>query len=1765
MRLRLSSGAALAALAFAGWAGEAKVLPETLFIVQTQLYPWREQARGYLMRYPNQPLLVEPDLPYDKGEEGIDHWIDGWGSFPSQADYDRTVSLVKDYGMDGLQIFWGRPPKSFLAARDCPVRDYVVLPICMGFKELGPKFRAGIENALANDRKCMVGGRMLLGAYWTDKYCTPADFKRVTDQIRAEYGDKFLFMAEVDGVDSFRREFWRDGALSEGSVRKMEEHIREWARVADAVKCGQSSPVVAHGERSERVCSTEFTRLKFEILSRVLDEPEFRGRKLKVLGAIQGHMNSYMKGHNVVEDCTRTMRRCCDNALAFDPDVVIFAEWDEFNENTHFMPTLYSSWTLKRIMRYYAAKAKGRPLTPVPGDDVSMPNLVVSFRKCLSPGERLTVEVLNVPDGSRSGRVETRIDILDDAGRVVKALEPRTLDETELAESRYELDSAELAPLSRALQVRLSYRDASEPGASFAAVGGFHPVNLAPANSWDHVCARQPIRDLPSLEVSRAEVADGMASLAVSCDEPIRYAMLCGNGCIQYIQGRPGEPENLFRDGGDWAVFQVSPICTGRYAPDDGEPPYLFEVPGVEDAEWLYVRECTKGSRLELRALNRHATPPVYLRVPKARLAGAALRVECADARGGLDFRCEIPLDEAWRDGAYAAGKSMKGMTVTATRFPLQCRYPRVANADRVSFSVPVDADRSSMFYHFQLVTMSGKTWRSRPFVFEKSLGEGRIRCWSAMQERAVAVDLPRARIPDVAYDFAPRGGNVLFASTGERHWNGMLGTPFSPATLWNRGARTEGGATKEEMKAFWDKCDETVPERVQEPDGSWSIEFDGDDYACIPWEMWPTFGGCTVEMDVMPMGGRGQPQSIWANMFGLYDLGIAADGRLRCGFWGFRSGEESRMQYGPELPVGKWTRLKVVNDCEKIEVSMDGRPVLSFPVNMPAMNTLSPILGGVHRDGLGFFRGRLRSLRVSHAAEPRPDGIQLREGGSASGGKAETAAWQAKIDAASAAGGGTVVVPAGTHHVAELELKSNVTLELAEGARLTAVNDYSLYRWQKGVKAELQRTGVLVAYGATNIAVVGKGTVDGGGDREPKTTKRPARWRNVYFEDCRGVEIRDVKLENPAFWTCFLRRCSQVHVKGVTVRALSNYNNDGLDLCVSEALVEGCDIISEDDAIVMKNFDADWVSEKVEIRNCRVSSNASYIKFGTETHGVIRDFDIHDCEISARAASFWRRNCGSSEWPGLVEPKHGTGGLVFLTVDGGVLENVRVRDIAMVDGVCVPLVFRLGRRNGRENWRRSAMRGITLERIRMASPALCGIGNFISGVPGMDIADVTIRDSSFKMQALPGAAGWRDLFLQEREAANPGAGIFKGPMPAHFLYARHARDVRLENVSVEVVGDGETRPAVVADDHGAVSVRGCVFGVEERDPAPPAVLDDEGIVGLVHPDAESRDLSLKQEWRGLFRTFRSTADGSVQPFYWYDPGVPEPVPLVVALHSWGASCHWSSPAKTVLDYCRKRGCAMVYPNCRGPNVRPEACGSDLAVQDALDAIEWAKAVRRIDADRVYVVGGSGGGYMTLLLAGLHPQVFAGAAAFCPITDLARWHGDSRARGNHYADNLEACCGGLPDDARAEYARRSPLTHLANARAAGLPVYIVTGIHDGHRGSVPVGHAVRAFNALADEKDRVAEGDIAYVEANERPPESLAFSGDDPFYTGAGKVLMRTTSANARLTVFDGGHDGNYPAGLDFLMRQRRGRPADFTLPELPETAGGGCVEEITK
>ena len=298
----------------------------------------------------------------------------------------------------------------------------------------------------------------------------------------------------------------------------------------------------------------------------------------------------------------------------------------------------------------------------------------------------------------------------------------------------------------------------------------------------------------------------------------------------------------------------------------------------------------------------------------------------------------------------------------------------------------------------------------------------------------------------------------------------------------------------------------------------------------------------------------------------------------------------------------------------------------------------------------------------------------------------------------------------------------------------------------------------------------------------------------------------------------------------------------------------------------------------------------------------------------------------------------------------------------------------------------------------------------------------------------------------------------------------------------------------------------------------------------------------------------RSSIDGTLQPSIWRAaPGKEGKSPLLVVLHSWSFGYQKDDPAWWGMVAAEERGWAFIYPHYRGPNRTPEACGSRLAMQDIADAVNWAVKTGKVDPDRVYMIGGSGGGHAVLLAAARNPHLFAAVYAACPPADIARWHDECldpyRKRCAGYAKQIESACGGTPAEKPEEYAERSAVTQLAKRRGMLPPIEIITGIHDGHPrqdgGSVPVGHTIRAFNAVAAAKDRIGEQAIAVMEKEERVPDELLFSGKVKFFNS--RVWLRRTSGNVRVTVFEAGHAGNYTAGMDWFSRQRRGQPVDWS------------------
>lgn len=291
--------------------------------------------------------------------------------------------------------------------------------------------------------------------------------------------------------------------------------------------------------------------------------------------------------------------------------------------------------------------------------------------------------------------------------------------------------------------------------------------------------------------------------------------------------------------------------------------------------------------------------------------------------------------------------------------------------------------------------------------------------------------------------------------------------------------------------------------------------------------------------------------------------------------------------------------------------------------------------------------------------------------------------------------------------------------------------------------------------------------------------------------------------------------------------------------------------------------------------------------------------------------------------------------------------------------------------------------------------------------------------------------------------------------------------------------------------------------------------------------------------------TYFSEIDQSMQPALLCEASGEEPRPLAVCLHTWSYGIDVSY--ENYVERCRERNWHFIFPLFRGPNWTPQACGSDYVVSDLECAVKYMKENYRVDDQRIYLVGGSGGGHASLLMAGRRPDLWTAVSSWCPISDIAAWCAQvgeiKKERPMNYDLNIMDACGGNPaeDPKAAEEAKhRSPLTWLSGAKNRVI-LDIGTGIHDGHTGSVPVSHAVNAFNEVAEPQDRISQEDIRFMVEEEKIPEHLKFDGEDPAY-GSYKVLFRRESGMVRLTLFEGGHNILAGPAFGFLERQERGK-----------------------
>ena len=175
--------------------------------------------------------------------------------------------------------------------------------------------------------------------------------------------------------------------------------------------------------------------------------------------------------------------------------------------------------------------------------------------------------------------------------------------------------------------------------------------------------------------------------------------------------------------------------------------------------------------------------------------------------------------------------------------------------------------------------------------------------------------------------------------------------------------------------------------------------------------------------------------------------------------------------------------------------------------------------------------------------------------------------------------------------------------------------------------------------------------------------------------------------------------------------------------------------------------------------------------------------------------------------------------------------------------------------------------------------------------------------------------------------------------------------------------------------------------------PAPPDFRRLSGVTTVNESDIGGDGLA---RWRRTVPDIEdvridSSEDGEEQPALWLAPEGDEERPLLLVLHSWSTG-YRQNLGIPYARWAERENWAFIHPGFRGINDDPQATGSDLAAQDTLDAIDYAVEQGGVDAEQVYVLGFSGGGMSALLMAGRHPERFAGVVAWVPIRDLNRWY-----------------------------------------------------------------------------------------------------------------------------------------------------------------------------
>ncbi len=900
--------------------------------------------QNYLHRYMDRPLFM------DKATRDRDVLTD--------ASFHKIMGHAKMYGLDGLSILIGTPGMVYryeraLEAVDTSGRDdFIIMPRIGVAKDITYLDKT-LTAALASPHSLRVQGQLLCGTYHTDGL-TPEELATMLADLRAIHGDSFLYMAAVnaDMYDALRQ-FQATGAVAEETAEAIKARWRSYLDVAD----GLVSPSVGMMRRPDRGFDADFyANFVVPTITGVLSEPGYEGKYLEMM-ATTGYYN-FMSGSTLLEEGTKTLRRSFEIAMSANPDVIDMPEWDELNEHTCIEPTITNGLTTQRIINYYTHILNGEAPAPNEGDDTSIPNLVVSYRKALTLGEVLQIELLNIPDGTQQQPYQVAVTLTNDASEPVRDFDPVTLDPGLLADQTLALPTEEIAG-EMLLRPRVTVR--MPDGRELAYAAGLHHITLRPTDNWDYKWVKQPVRDILRPNAASFAVLPSAGTVGsrhivghIECDEPLAFVEVLENS--DEIYGV--DPASEYPDAEDQMLLKVTMRAMQKQGDLKGSM-WLEGPPATIHTKTDGRYHFNQGDRLEMNT---------NLSVWPRGTTFSFAREQAERATVVLDFgilKKRIPVRNVLRYGVWSETEG-NGVTVTLEDFRRLPDITSHVDAPSADIDFSFTPLRPHSIFHMRAIAKSGRIYRSAP-VMVAGVEPGELvdlDVYSDSQHKRVTVQVPAGTIPDLNYDLDPENGSLLYTNAGRSFW-GQIGGRTVDVTGRGGGESGSLGDPFRNGGAYPADAPETAPVYVDEDDAL-CLKFDGvGNYLVFPREMTPRRGAWTLSVDIKPTSDK--KQTLFTH-YGHYtgSVTIWLEGGEIHAKYTDQYLNTSFQNPGLAVAVDQWAHIEVHFDLETMTISVNDQTSEAMPATGPGLYIGTSVFGG-HGGGTEYFEGYLKALRMQH------------------------------------------------------------------------------------------------------------------------------------------------------------------------------------------------------------------------------------------------------------------------------------------------------------------------------------------------------------------------------------------------------------------------------------------------------------------------------------------------------------------------------------------------------------------------------------------------------------------------------------------------------------------------------------------------------------------------------------------------------------------------------------------------------------------------------